>query len=126
GQARAARPFPRVGRSIPRATGEPDEWLLLPLSGREDRIRLTDLLRRGRRPETSRPETPVSGRGGQRACGPVHRADGVPRPAKPARQTFRSVSASLGTTGLSARRTRAAQGLNVCRAGFAGRGTTFA
>src|SRR5439155_4184846 len=52
GQARAARPFPRVGRSIPRATGGPDEWLLLPLPGREDRIRLTDLLRRGRRPDT--------------------------------------------------------------------------
>src|SRR5262245_60420246 len=37
---------PRVGRSIPRATGGPDEWLLPPLSGRGDRIRLTDLLRR--------------------------------------------------------------------------------
>src|SRR6185295_5981041 len=45
-RARVARPFPRVGRSILRATGGPDEWLLLPLSGREDRIRLTDLLRR--------------------------------------------------------------------------------
>ena len=44
-----ARPFPRVGRSIPRATGGPDEWLLLPLPGRGDRIRLTDLLRRAAR-----------------------------------------------------------------------------
>src|SRR5262245_17633873 len=41
-----ARPFPRVGRSIPRATGGPDEWLLLPPVGRKPRIRLTDLLRR--------------------------------------------------------------------------------
>src|SRR5262249_62327498 len=38
--------FPRVGRSIPRANRGPDEWLLLPLPGRGDRIRLTDLLRR--------------------------------------------------------------------------------
>src|SRR5262245_50325836 len=30
GSARAARPIPRVGRSIPRATGGPDEWLLRP------------------------------------------------------------------------------------------------
>src|SRR5438046_6313809 len=52
GLARIARPFPRVGRSIPRVTGGPDEWLLLPRSGRENRIRLTDLLRR---PALARP-----------------------------------------------------------------------
>jgi len=56
----------------------------------------------------------------------VHRADGVPRPAKPARQTFRSVSASRWGDVSAARRTLAAQGLNVCRAGFAGRGTACA
>src|SRR5262249_4288317 len=31
GRTRMARPFPRVGRLIPWATGGPDEWLLLPL-----------------------------------------------------------------------------------------------
>src|SRR5213080_50293 len=46
GRARVVRPFPRVGRSIPRATGGPDEWLLPPPGERGDRIRLTDLLRR--------------------------------------------------------------------------------
>src|SRR5438876_5156896 len=42
---------------------------------------------------TCRPETASRVGDRQRACGPVHTADGVPRPAKPARQTFRSVSA---------------------------------
>src|SRR5213594_3733776 len=46
GRARVVRPFPRVGRSIPRATGGPDEWLLPPPGERGNRIRLTDLLRR--------------------------------------------------------------------------------
>src|SRR2546428_2964991 len=46
GRARVVRPFPRVGRSIPRATGGPDEWLLPPPDERGNRIRLTDLLRR--------------------------------------------------------------------------------
>src|SRR5437899_10242488 len=46
GRVRVVRPFPRVGRSIPRATGGPDEWLLPPPSERGNRIRLTDLLRR--------------------------------------------------------------------------------
>src|SRR5881296_747690 len=46
GRARVVRPFPRVGRSIPRATGGPDEWLLSPLGERGNRTRLTDLLRR--------------------------------------------------------------------------------
>src|SRR5205807_4971346 len=49
GRARVVRPFPRVGRSIPRATGGPDEWLLSPLGERGNRTRLTDLLRRMRR-----------------------------------------------------------------------------
>src|SRR5439155_25597430 len=46
GRARVVRPFPRVGRSIPRATGGPDEWLLPPPDERGNRIGLTDLLRR--------------------------------------------------------------------------------
>src|SRR5438445_7785764 len=50
GRVRVVRPFPRVGRSIPRATGGPDEWLLSPLGERGNRTRLTDLLRRMGRP----------------------------------------------------------------------------
>src|SRR5437667_575173 len=42
---------------------------------------------------TCRPETASRVGHRQRACGAVHRADGVPRPAKPARPTFRSGSA---------------------------------
>ena len=42
-------------------------------------------------------ETPtrdsVSGQGRIASMPPGHRADGVPRPAKPTRQTFRNVSA---------------------------------
>src|SRR5262249_35236907 len=59
---------PRVGRSIPRATGGPDEWLLPPLPGGGDRIRLTDLLRRAApapRPTASHTSHPGSAtRGG--------------------------------------------------------------
>src|SRR5437879_1831288 len=42
GRVRVVRPFPRVGRSIPRVTGGPDEWLLPLLPERGNRIRLTD------------------------------------------------------------------------------------
>ena len=45
-----------------------------------------------------RPETLSRVGDGQRERRPVDRADGVPRPAKPARQTFRSMSAWLETT----------------------------
>src|SRR5204863_8252739 len=44
----------------------------------------------------------------------------------PARQTFRSVNAYPETTCVSGARKPTAQGLQFCRAGFAGRGTDFA
>src|SRR5947208_14827298 len=68
GRARVVRPFPRVGRSIPRATGGPDEWLLLPPPEREDRTRLTDLLRRirSRAPISCRAAASPASSGGRR------------------------------------------------------------
>src|SRR5439155_788091 len=51
---------------------------------------------------------------------------GVPRPANPARQTFRSVSARLGVRCPRRGARGRPQGLQFCRAGFAGRGTALA
>src|SRR5262249_16746160 len=66
------------GRSIPRATGGPDEWLLPPLPGRGDRIRLTDLLRRAARPPRPEParaqKTPAKSYLDSAPSAGVHRA----------------------------------------------------
>src|SRR5206468_3545524 len=69
----------------------------------------------------NRPEAPSWVGDGHRA---VDRADGMPRPAKPARQTFRSYRVTVRRR--VPRGTPAAEGLNVCRAGLAGRGTACA
>src|SRR5438094_9463066 len=79
GRARVVRPFPRVGRSIPRATGGPDEWLLPPPGERGDRIRLTDLLRRLYLPGARA----VLGRGCAAPCAPPRPPDPAPPPATP-------------------------------------------
>src|SRR5439155_17060801 len=63
---------------------------------------------------------------GQRECRPLVKADGVPRPAKPARQTCRIVGASPETTLVPGARKPTARGSQFCRAGFAGRGTARA
>src|SRR5438034_3927202 len=73
-----------------------------------------------------RPETLSRVGDGQRECRPVQRADGVPRPAKSARRTFRSVSACVGVRGPRRSARGRPQGLQFCRAGFAGRGTALA
>src|SRR5262245_47964736 len=77
-RTRMARPFPRVGRTSPRATGGPDEWLLPPLPGRGDRIRLTDLLRRAARPPRPEParaqKTPAKSYLDSAPSAGVHRA----------------------------------------------------
>src|SRR3989442_10110868 len=88
GRARVVRPFPRVGPSIPRATGGPDEWLLSPLSERGNRNRLTDLLRRLVLP---------GARGVLARCAraaPPMPPDPAPHPAKP-RAAFTSFGAPL-------------------------------
>src|SRR5207244_4606851 len=55
--------------------------------------------RAGGRGLGDRPETLSRVGNGQPECCPVGSAPDVPRPAEPARQTFRSVSSSLKTTG---------------------------
>jgi len=71
-----------------------------------------------------RPETMSRVGDGRREFRPVNRAHGVPRPAKPARQTCRSVSASRRR--VPERDDADCPGPHLCRAGFAGHGTTFA
>src|SRR5207253_3062045 len=52
----------------------------------------------------------VSGRDGQRACDPVHRADGVPRPAKAGAADFPERERVAGDDACAPRRARTAQG----------------
>src|SRR5437667_6432938 len=91
GRARVVRPFPRVGRSIPRATGGPDEWLLPPPGERGDRIRLTDLLRRLYLPGARA----VLGRGCAAPCAPPMPPDPAPHAAKPRAASLPGVRAVL-------------------------------
>src|SRR5947199_2859864 len=92
GRARVVRPFPRVGRSIPRATGGPDEWLLPPPDERGNRIRLTDLLRRIQLLPGARA---VLGRGCAAPCAPPMPPDPAPHAAKP-RAAYPSVRRAGG------------------------------
>src|SRR5439155_6864775 len=92
GRARVVRPFPRVGRSIPRATGGPDEWLLPPPDGRGNRIRLTDLLRRLYLPGARA----VLGRGCAAPCAPPTPPDPAPHAAKPRAASLPGARAVLG------------------------------
>src|SRR5437870_13714658 len=79
GRARVVRPCPRVGRSITRAAGGPDEWLLPPPDERGNRIRLTALLRRQFLPGARA----VLGRGCAAPCAPPMPPDPAPPAAQP-------------------------------------------
>src|SRR5437870_9101411 len=98
GRARVVRPFPRVGRSIPRATGGPDEWLLPPPDERGNRIRLTDLLRRQFLPGARA----VLGRGCAAPCAPPMPPDPAPHAAEPRAASLPGARAVLARAALCA------------------------